>query len=72
MDISGVSIPTTPPTVQQTPPQDAQLQNAVRETSQSEASQNNAQADAGSSGRSDADGDRDNSSSVGRNVDVRA
>ncbi len=63
MDISGVSIPVVPAS-QQEPPRDAQLQTAVSEASQSEPQQNNTQSE--SSAR------RDESSSVGQNIDERA
>ncbi len=67
MDISGVSIPAVP-VVQAEPPRDAQLQTAVPEAAQSESSGNNPQADTGTS----SGGTRDESVTVGRNVDERA
>lgn len=69
MDISGVLIPAVPD-VQQAPPRDAQLQTAVSEASQSDASQNNPQADTGAGTNRD-DSPRDESSNVGRNIDAR-
>ena len=68
MDISGVATPAVPD-VQPAPPRDAQLETAVRETSQSEPQQNNTQSESGGSGQPQA---RDESSSVGRNVDEHA
>lgn len=49
MDISGVSIPTTPPDVYQEPPRDAELASAVQEGSQAEPQTNNGSASQGSS-----------------------
>jgi hypothetical protein len=66
MDISGVSIPAVPE-VQAEPPRDAQLQTAVQEASQGESAQNNPQADTGAS-----ESRRDESSTLGRNVDEHA
>lgn len=68
MDISGVQTPAVAE-VQTTPPRDAQLETAVRETSQSEAQQNATGSDSG--------GDRgapprDESSTIGRHIDERA
>jgi len=68
MDISGVATPAVPD-VQPTPPRDAQLETAVRETSQSEPQQNNTQSESGGGGQPPA---RDETSNVGRNVDEHA
>jgi hypothetical protein len=65
MDISGVSIPTTPPAVQTEPPRDAQLETAVSESAQGGSAQNNPQADSGGTNGG-------GSSNVGRNIDERA
>jgi hypothetical protein len=67
MDISGVSIPATPPAVQAATPRDAQMETAVPEAAQGGSAENNPQADTGASG-----GGRDESSNVGRNIDERA
>lgn len=69
MDISGVATPAVPD-VQSTPPRDAQLETAVRETSQSEPQQNSTQSESGGGGQQPAA--RDESSNVGRNVDEHA
>jgi hypothetical protein len=68
MDISGVATPAVPD-VQPTPPRDAQLETAVREASQSEPQQNNTQSESGGNEQSAA---RDESSTVGRNIDEHA
>jgi len=63
MEISGVSIPTTPASGQE-PPRDAQLENAVPEAAEGEAMNNGA-----SEQRSGGADDRD--SRAGRTVDER-
>lgn len=68
MDISGVATPAVPD-VQPTPPRDAQLETAVREASQSEPQQNNTQSESSDSSQTSA---RDETSSVGRNIDEHA
>lgn len=67
MDISGVATPAVPD-VQPTPPQNAQLETAVRESSQSEPQNNDTGAESGGDGSAP----RDESSTVGRNVDEHA
>jgi hypothetical protein len=63
VDISSAVIPAVPEVQQQTPPQNAQLQAAVRESAESEPSQ-----DDNSAGR---EANRDPTSNVGRNIDER-
>ena len=67
MDISGVNMPAVPEVVQE-PPRDAQVQNAVRETAQSESQQDETRADTGAGSQER----RDPDSNLGRNVDERA
>lgn len=64
MDISGVSIPAVPE-AQVQPPQNAEVQSAVRESAESASSNNN------DSGSGEGQARRDTSSSLGNNVDER-
>lgn len=65
MDISGVSIPAVP-TAQPQPPQNVELQSAVRESVETESSNNN---DSNSTNNQESGS---NNSNVGGNVDERA